>query len=272
MTDWNQIWKDAMIASRLTKDNYYDQEERAECYDKSDKIWIDGVRRVTALDPDPSWTVLDIGSGPGNLALPLARRVRHVTIVEPSRHMVRRLDRHLAEEKLSNMRIITSRWEDVSMEDVGIHDIVISSYSLHFENILDALIKMNILARQRVYLYWFAGITSMEQPRVDLYPLIYGREYAPLPKCNILYNVLYDLGLYPDVEVLHATAKSEEYANYANALSYLKSTLNLSSKDHDHDEILYEYIEDRWRTDDGRIVLDESTVNVKLSWRPTKMQ
>jgi len=25
MIDWNQIWKDALLASRLTGDNYYDQ-------------------------------------------------------------------------------------------------------------------------------------------------------------------------------------------------------------------------------------------------------
>ena len=108
MTDRNQIWKDALLASRLTGDNYYDQEERAESYDKSESIRNDGERRVTALDPDPSWSVLDIGAGPGTLAIPLGRRVRRVTAVEPSGPMIRCLERHLAQEKLSNASIINS--------------------------------------------------------------------------------------------------------------------------------------------------------------------
>jgi 2-polyprenyl-3-methyl-5-hydroxy-6-metoxy-1,4-benzoquinol methylase len=114
MIDWNQIWKDALLASRLTGDNYYDQEERAQSYDHSENIRTDEERRVTALDPDPSWSVLDIGAGPGTLAIPLARRVRRVTAFEPSRPMIRCLERHLAEEKLSNVLIINSRWEDLS--------------------------------------------------------------------------------------------------------------------------------------------------------------
>ena len=132
MIDWNQIWKDALLASRLTGDNYYDQEERARSYDCSENIRTDGERRVTALDPDPSWSVLDIGAGPGTLAIPLARRVRRVTAVEPSRPMIRCLERHLAEEKLSNVKIINSRWEDVSLEKAGRHELVIALLLIEF--------------------------------------------------------------------------------------------------------------------------------------------
>jgi 2-polyprenyl-3-methyl-5-hydroxy-6-metoxy-1,4-benzoquinol methylase len=114
MIDWNQIWKDPLLASRLTGDNYYDQEERAQSYDRSENIRTDGERRVTALDPDHSRSVRDIGAGPGTLAITLARRVRRVTAVEPSRPMIFCLERHLAEEKLSNVKIINSRWEDLS--------------------------------------------------------------------------------------------------------------------------------------------------------------
>jgi len=266
MTDWNQIWKDALLASRLTDDNYYDQEERAESYDKSENIRADGERRASALDPDPSWSVLDIGAGPGTLAIPLARRVRRVTAVEPSRPMIRCLEKHLAREKLCNVRIINSRWEDVSLEEAGRHELVIASYSLNFEEIGEALRKMNLLASKRVCLYWFAGVTSWEEVRMDLFPQIYGRKYSAYPKINIIYNLLYDWGLYPDVEVLPQTTFPRNFADYDEALNYLKSTLNLS--DQDHETLLHNYIEDRWRREDGRLVMEDGTVYVKLSWRP----
>jgi hypothetical protein len=51
---------------------------------------------------------------------------------------------------------------------------------------------MNCLASKRVCLYWFAGITSWEEVRMDLFLQIYGRKYSPYPKINIIYNLLYD--------------------------------------------------------------------------------
>lgn len=266
MIDWNQIWKDAFLASRLTNDNYYDHEERAKSYDASVNIWIDGRERAAILNPDPSWSVLDIGSGPGILTVPLARRVRRVTAVEPSRPMIRCLERHLTEEKLSNATIVNHRWEDVSAEDLERHDLVIASYSLNFEEIREALLKMNRLARKMVVLYWFAGITNWERIRDELYPKIHGKQLAHFPKCNVLYNILYDLGLYPDIEVLHGTSFSKEYTSYDDALFYLKSTINLI--DEDHDEMLHKYIEDRWRRGDGRLFMDDTTTYIKLSWKP----
>ena len=45
-------------------------------YDRSEAMRRDGEKRAAALEIDPTCSVLDIGSGPGTLALPLARRVR----------------------------------------------------------------------------------------------------------------------------------------------------------------------------------------------------
>jgi ubiquinone/menaquinone biosynthesis C-methylase UbiE len=266
MFDWNNIWRDAFLASRITDENYYDNESRAQSYDMSENIWIDGKKRAEALNLDPSWSVLDIGSGPGTLAIPLAHRVRQVTAIEPSRPMIRCLEKHLSEEKLSNVEIINSSWEDVSVEEMEAHDLVIASYSLNFENIGEALLKMDRLAKERVVLYWFAGTANWEHFRMDLSPQIYGRKSAHFPKCNVLYNLLYDLGIYPDVEVLHGTTFPKEYSDYSKAFFYLKSTLSLSGED--QDELLQKYIEDHWRRDDGSLFMDDRTTYVKISWRP----
>jgi ubiquinone/menaquinone biosynthesis C-methylase UbiE len=269
MLDWNQVWKDAFLASRLTSDNYYDNEERARSYDASENIWTDGRRRAADLGSDPSWSVLDIGSGPGILAVPLAHQVRRVTAIEPSRHMASCLERHLTEEKLNNVRIINSRWEDVSADDLEPYDLVIASYSLNFEDIRKALLKMNRLAKKMVIIYWFAGITNWERIRIELFPRIHGCEMPHFPKCNVIYNLLYDIGLYPDVKVLLGTSYPKEYSDISKALFYLKSTLNLF--DEDHDEMLREYIEDHWRRDDGSLFMDDRTTYVKLSWRPEEI-
>ena len=84
--------------------------------------------------------------------------------------MVKRLEMHIAEEGISNIRILPKRWEDLSPEEVGEHDLVIASYSLSFLDMREALLKMDRLAKRQVILYWFAGVPSWERIRVDLYP------------------------------------------------------------------------------------------------------
>jgi len=266
MVDWNAIWKKEFQASRLSKENYYDQEARAKSYDASENIWRDGRKRAAELNPDPSWSVLDIGSGPGTLAIPLARKVKKVTAVEPSLAMIRCLKRHLAEDGLTNVTVINSRWEDVSPAQLEAHDMVIASYSLNFENIQEALLKMDRLAKRMVILYWFAGITNWESIRLDLYPQVKGHHLDLSPKCNVLYNLLYDLGLYPDLEVQRAASFPREYSEIKDALQYLKSTLNIS--DDDYDDVLRKYIEDHWLREDGRLFMTDKTTYVKLSWVP----
>jgi len=109
--DWNSVWKLTLLSSRQGNlENGYEKEETAERYDRSEIARRDGERRAAGLEIDPSWSVLDIGAGPGTLALPLSRRARQVTAVEPSSAMVKRLEMHIAEEGISNIRILPKRW------------------------------------------------------------------------------------------------------------------------------------------------------------------
>ena len=266
MTNWNEIWKESIFSARLTEDNYYDNEERAKSYDSSQSIWMDGERRALDLQIDPTWTVLDIGCGPGILTVPLASRVRKVTAIEPSGPMIRCLERHLMEERLSNVSIIKSRWEDISADHLEAHDLVIASFSLNIVDIQAALLKMNFLAKRKVILYWFAGIANWEMISTDLLPTVFGQNAPLYPKCNVLYNLLYDLELYPDVQILQGTSFPKEYSDCNEALLYLKATLNVGDNSQDH--LLRKYIEENWRRDDGSLFMEDKTIYVKLSWNP----
>ena len=150
--DWNHVWKLTLLASRQgSLENGYEKEEAAERFDRSEIARQDGEKRAAGLEIDPSWSVLDIGAGPGTLALPLSRRARQVTAVEPSSAMVKRLEMHIAEEGISNIRILPKRWEDLSDEEVGEHDLAIASYSLSFLDMREALLKMDRLAKGRSF-------------------------------------------------------------------------------------------------------------------------
>lgn len=248
--------------------NYYDDEAQAARYDLSENIRSDGERRVDGFNLDPSCSVLDIGSGPGTLAIPLAKKVKQVTAVEPSIAMIGHLKRHIEDENISNLNIFHSTWEAIRTEEVEAHDIVIASYSLAMQDIKAAIVKMNQIATRRVYLYWFAGLPTWERIKMDLYPKIFGREYIPGPKCDILYNVLYGMGLYPDVTVLEETSFPRIYSNMEDAIEGIRGMLNLSENEHDH--IIRKYIIDQFEEIDGELILDDCTTFVQLSWKPTR--
>ncbi|MCI5143440.1 MAG: methyltransferase domain-containing protein, partial [Candidatus Electrothrix sp. ATG1] len=57
-------------------------------------------------------TAIEIGSGPGSLTLPLAKRLREVTAVEPSPAMAGVLEERLARQKAENVTVVKRRWEE----------------------------------------------------------------------------------------------------------------------------------------------------------------
>lgn len=145
--------------------------------------------------------VLDIGAGPGTLAIPFAQKAAHVTAVEPAEGMCSVMREKMAEFGVENISIVHKRWEDVDMEK-DLHppyDVVISSFSLGIQDIRESIEKMMQVSSKYVYLYHFAGPTSWDRQWKELWPKLHGRAYHPGPKCDVLYNVLYQMGIYPHI-------------------------------------------------------------------------
>lgn len=264
--DWAEEWRRQF---RKTMDvrgstNYYEEEDRARKYAAMQHLWKDGEKRVDGIPLDPTWTVLDIGSGPGIMTIPLAKRCSRVTAVEPSAMMVKLLQENVSSHDLDNIDVVQTTWEEAG--GLVPHDVVVASYSLLMPDILPALLKMNSLARERVHIYWFAGMTYWERARLDLYPAIYGRPYHPGPKVDVLFNLLYHLGLYPDLEVLGSLMHPERGMTMEETLDDLRDLVMLEPSA--HDDILEEYVRSNYERQGSLFMRPDCTVRVRLSWRP----
>ncbi|RLG30004.1 class I SAM-dependent methyltransferase, partial [Methanosarcinales archaeon] len=82
--DWNKRWMEAMENSSLRRcrENmtaFWNR--RARRYNEAVKRNNRSMEMISKLDIDPAYSVLDIGAGPGTLTIPLAKRVKHVTVV-----------------------------------------------------------------------------------------------------------------------------------------------------------------------------------------------
>ncbi len=244
--------------------NFYSDASRAQKYSEMEHLRSDGEARAAQIHVEPSWTIIDIGPGPGTLTVPLARRSTAVTAVEASPYMAQHLLARAEEEGLTNITVHISLWEDA--EGLEPHDMVVASYCLTMPDIEYAVRKMNSLAREQVHIYWFAGVTYWEQVRVDLYPKIHGREHVPGPKVDVLFNVLYSLGIYPDVELLSRGGLYERKTSLEEAIRDLRETLEL--EDGTHGEILEQYVKETYEFRDGEYVRPDPTVKMRVSWKP----
>jgi SAM-dependent methyltransferase len=245
--------------------NYYDDESASYQFSEDHHMWKDGKERCQSIEAQKDWTVLDVGAGAGSMTIPLARRCKRVTVVEPSKTMVKILNRNLNKEGLDNVEIINTRWEDAP-DDIEIHDVIIAAYSLMIDDIEKAVLRMNRLARRKVYLYWFAGVPFWERPCVDLWPTIHGHEYTPSPKVDLVFAVLCKHGIHPDVVNLsNGKPQFERTMTTEQAIGELRDSLHL--KDGKWDDILIRYIEKNYRKgDDDQWSRGDESSRLRISW------
>src|SRR5699024_6687902 len=96
---------------------------------------------IGRMNLDGARTLLDIGCGPGTLALPLAARLERVYGLDFSAGMLACLAQNAQEQGLGNVQGIQRAWEE-DWSDVPVCDIVVASRSGLVEDLADALDKM----------------------------------------------------------------------------------------------------------------------------------
>ncbi|RUM40533.1 MAG: class I SAM-dependent methyltransferase, partial [Desulfobulbus sp.] len=80
--DWAELWQEANGSKKQQKKNSADWDRKAESFATRATHSVYTERFLALLSPRPEWSVLDIGCGPGTLAIPLARRVKTITALD----------------------------------------------------------------------------------------------------------------------------------------------------------------------------------------------
>lgn len=162
----------------------------------------------------PSLSVLDIGSGPGTLAIPMAQKVKSVTAIDFSRGMLDTLEEIAREENIDNINTVQCSWED-DWQEKGLlpHDIAIASRSMGVKDLSTALCKINSYGTRYIFLTDRIGSTPFEAGAFEAL----GRPFSPGPDYIYTLNMLYTLGIYPNVTVLNLE-RDVEYPSMTEAI------------------------------------------------------
>lgn len=270
--DWNDIWIEQMkkhLESGNKKEcaSIWDEKENAK------RFWEMSLRdnrkrareTISKLKITPDSRVLDIGAGPGTLAIPISENVEHVTAIEPSKGMIEVFEENIVEYGRDNISIVKKRWEniDIGNDLEGPYDVIIASFSLGMPDIRSAIEDMLSVSSGYIYLYWFAGNTSWDEHSIKIWPKLHGTDYYTNPKCNILYNVLYQMGIYPDMETF-ILGRTETYSTLNEAVDNLSGHFSLQNDE--QRKILEQYLEKNLTKKDGKYIYDARSTRVKMWW------
>jgi SAM-dependent methyltransferase len=141
----------------------------------------------------PGQTLLDIGAGAGAFVIPLARSAQHVTAVEPSPAQIQQLRRNIDRDSVRNITIIERKWEDIDVDTLGSHDLVLAVHSFQMPDIAAALRSMCRVAAHRLLLIHTAG-HNLASAIQELFGIEPGPDYAYLS------HVIHSLGYDPVIE------------------------------------------------------------------------
>ncbi|MCA1916356.1 class I SAM-dependent methyltransferase [Methanospirillum hungatei] len=270
MIDWAHIWKEQYEAGSRLKEvgdcaSLWDSKERALEFLNMSRENPERIEQVLLRLPiTPESRILDIGAGPGTLALPFAERAAHVTAVEPSPGMIEVMKDQIAELQVHNLTIVPKRWEDVdpSSDLTGRFDIIVASYSLGMPDISTAIDKMQAVSSGQIWLFWFAGTTPWERHMERLWPEIHKKSYSHGPKSDVLYNVLYQKGIYPNMTV-HEMKYEKKYQSMDDAVSEMRRQIGCSDN---YDPLIKEYLKDKIIMNGQSFIENGMTTRVCMWW------
>lgn len=154
------------------------------------------LNQINCFETTKNDTVLDIGCGPGRIAVPMAQRAKSVTALDQSERMLAYCRRNAQEAGVKNLKALPLDWNDTVLgKNFEQHDIVIA-----WANAPNIPMVIGDL---------FEGIG--EAPKFP--PMRIDRRLG----YNINYNIIYDAGYDPNIRIvpdgftMDYAAKAEAY-------------------------------------------------------------
>jgi SAM-dependent methyltransferase len=231
--DWAARWREQVAAEQAQFDSVIDPSQQSSDFWGSQAARFRGARNTSGTTPrdafvdyllpqvQPGVHVLDIGSGSGRYALPLARAGARVTALDPSPAMIATLQQDAQAEGLE-IESQVSAWEDAEVAEA---EWVVCAHVMY--PVKDAepfLRKLDEHAQKRVII-----LMGYEPPVYWIAPywrVAYGIERIRLPGAIEALALLHQMGIDATLTPLHAR-QDIGFESLEMALGAVQSGLHL---------------------------------------------
>jgi SAM-dependent methyltransferase len=213
--NWNQIWRESRQQRSLGRRKRTDWNCRASSFARHTRTSVYAGNFISYMKLQPQWSVLDVGCGPGTLAVPLALKVQSVTAIDLSKSMIAILRDTCASKGLTNVDAREMSWEDDwDAAGIGDHDVAIASRSLAIDDLETAILKLAEKARHKVYISSLVGDGPFDR---RIFEAI-GRDLDRGPDFLCVYNLLNQMGILADVSFLSSNTGYKVYRDINEAV------------------------------------------------------
>jgi hypothetical protein len=153
---------------------------------------------IIASYVDPDDVLVDVGGGAGRLSLPLALLCREVINVDPSAVMLRGFDANATRAGIANARAIEADWLEIDPPQGSFA--LVNHVTYLTRDIVPFVEKLEITGSRRVLI----TVSTPPPPswNRDLFPSVYGEPEEIVPGHVELINVLWGMGIEPDIRML----------------------------------------------------------------------
>lgn len=198
---------------------------------------------------DKNDTVLDLGSGDGNVTLKVATKVKKVTAIDKYKNMLDLLKEKAEKARINNIEYVESDIKDISLENIGNYDVVLASRSLStVKDIKDRFLEFDRIANKSVYF-------SLIGPQPDLHlkkvSELLNREYMQPTLSIYAYNLLYHMKIYGNLINLGCDVQ-HQYEDFDDAYSRLDWKLH-GIKDYEKNIVMNFLKENLVRNKEGKL-------------------
>lgn len=175
-------------------------------------------------------TFLDVGSGCGTLAIPLAEAGRKVTALDASAAMIEILERDVKERGIRGIRTVNSPWGG---EKLKMHDAVICSNVPALTKETEGFLE-ELPSHARKYVFIIEGADPLADKFYyrELYPLLFGREFGPRADYLRTYTALHSLGIFANVEMIEYDF-DQPFDDMEEAMLFWKEYMGIVTEEHD---------------------------------------
>ncbi len=234
--DWAYFWDKKLKEKRSRQKDW---NKKAPNFGKSTAKNDYNTKLFSKLILDKNDNVLDLGCGEGSITIPLSKEVKSVTAIDSSYKMLEILTEKIKENNIKNIKIIEEDINNITINKVGKHDIILASRLLNgISNIQETITNINEIANKYIFITIFGP--NNQKIEKEFYELI-DKEYNVFSSHRYFFNILMDMEIYPNVENLNIE-NPREYKDINEILENKK--WDLDNLNNDEKEQLKKYIKE----------------------------